>query len=80
MAAILNRLSWSAEKGARNFLYATTQNTSPGSYISACAEVPVSTFVASELGRQTQVKYWKECRGVWKAAGAGEEVDQVMRV
>ncbi|WRT66633.1 uncharacterized protein IL334_003592 [Kwoniella shivajii] len=66
LAKIMNWIAWTSEKGARNFLYASTQNCSPGSYISGCREQPVSTFVASHKGRETQEKYWKESMDIWR--------------
>jgi retinol dehydrogenase-12 len=77
VAAIINWLSWSSEKGARNFLYATVKDTTPGSFISHCEEKPVSTFVASPKGRETQAKYWSEAVAIWRKIAP--EVDEVLQ-
>jgi hypothetical protein len=76
-AAIMNWLSWTSEKGARSFLYATIKDTTPGSFISHCDEKPVSTFVASSKGRATQERYWSEASAIWRKVAP--EVDEVLQ-
>jgi hypothetical protein len=66
IAYIINLLSWSTEKGARNFLYATVKDTTPGAFVSHCQESAPSTFVCSAKGRETQEKYWKESVAIWR--------------
>jgi retinol dehydrogenase-12 len=78
IAWIFNAISWSAEKGARNFLYAATQNTTPGAFINHCHEQPVSTFVASSIGRTTQEKYWKETLSILKGTSVRSELEGIL--
>jgi hypothetical protein len=77
LAAIMNWLAWTSEKGARNFLYATVKNTTPGSFISSCEETPVSTFVASPKGKETQEKYWSEAVAIWRKISP--QVDEALQ-
>jgi retinol dehydrogenase-12 len=76
VAKFINLIAWTSEKGSRNFIFASTQNNRPGSYISACKEVPVSTFVVSAKGRETQAKYWKEAVDILRKIAP--EMDEVL--
>jgi retinol dehydrogenase-12 len=76
VAKIFNWIAWTAEKGSRNFVYATTQPCTPGSYISCCAEQPVSNNVVGSKGRETQEKYWREAVGIWRKVAP--EVNEVL--
>ncbi|KAK8849438.1 hypothetical protein IAR55_004770 [Kwoniella newhampshirensis] len=76
VAMILNWIAWTTEKGTRNFLYATTQNCRPGSFISSCNEQPVSNFVVSPKGKETQAKYWDEAVKIWRKVAP--ETDDVL--
>lgn len=78
IAWIFNAIAWSAEKGARNFLYSSTQPTMPGAFIHHCRETPVSTFVVSPKGRETQEKYWKECLDIFRKLGVDSELDRAL--
>jgi hypothetical protein len=70
-------VAWTSEKGSQDFVYASTQNNRPGIYISACKEVPVSTFAVSAKGRETPAKYWKVAVDVLR--GFAPEVDEVLK-
>lgn len=58
-------MAWSTEKGARNYLYAATQDTQPGAYVSYAREYEPSAFVQSEKGHQVQKKLFGELRDFW---------------
>lgn len=62
---IFNWIAWSTEKGARNYLYAATQDTEPGAYISQCQVTPISDFAQSEKGQMLQKKLFEELKSVW---------------
>lgn len=65
LPTILNWIAWPAEFGSRSILYAATQPTKSGAYISSCEETPPSTFVVSGQGKEMQEKFWKECTALW---------------
>ncbi|KAL8934905.1 MAG: hypothetical protein Q9216_005678 [Gyalolechia sp. 2 TL-2023] len=58
-------LAQSAEAGSRNLLWATTQAgpDSHGKYIDSCGFYPVSPFVTSPEGIETQRRIWDELSG-----------------
>jgi hypothetical protein len=60
----MNAVAWSAEKGSRNFLFAS-QNPTPGAYIRLCREAAVSNFIVSSKGRETQERYWAEAVAIF---------------
>lgn len=62
---MLNRIAWSAERGTRNYLYAATQDTEPGAYISRCKVIQPSKYVLSEKGQKVQKKLFEELKAFW---------------
>lgn len=72
----MNAIAWSTEKGARNYLYAATQITEPGAYISYATEYPPSEFVRSEKGQQVEKKLFGELKDFW--IGQAPQVAQVL--
>lgn len=72
----MNAIAWSTEKGARNYLYAATQDTKPGAYISYATEYEPSAFVQSEKGHQVQKKLFGELKDFW--VSTAPQVGQVL--
>lgn len=66
LAYLFNAISWSTEFGSRSIFFAATQPTAPGAYVSSCAESAPSTFIFTPEGKQSQAKFWEECRALWQ--------------
>ncbi|KAJ7739807.1 hypothetical protein B0H16DRAFT_1567884 [Mycena metata] len=75
-AWILASISWEPAKGALNLLFALRRPTSPGAYITACAESPPPSWTGTKQGLHLQAKFWSEMVEVWK--GVAPEVSSVL--
>lgn len=64
-------MSFSTEKGARNFAYAAVADVPSGSYIQMVQPTEPSAFVLSEKGQKCQKQVWEEMKAVWIKQDAG---------
>ncbi|KAJ7739822.1 hypothetical protein B0H16DRAFT_1758391 [Mycena metata] len=73
---MFQKIGWEPAKGALNLLYALRSPTSPGAYITACAEYAPPSWTRTEKGLELQTKLWSEMVEVWK--GIAPEVSSVL--
>ncbi|KAJ7032034.1 hypothetical protein C8F04DRAFT_1108996 [Mycena alexandri] len=75
---VFGKIGWTPAKGALNLLYALLLPTSPGAYITACAEYPPPSWTLTKKGLDLQAKLWSEMVELWK--GIVPEVSSVVVV
>ncbi len=65
--SLLDAIAWPAEKGARNYIHAALDDTTPGAFISCCKQREPANLVTSPEGQRLQKKFWGEISKLYES-------------